>query len=186
MRAWVRLSLEQSEFRVAGEASSTAEALELVGRRAPDLLLVDYRLSDGVGVELVKQLRRSGVQTPALLMTANSEEGLNEAARDAGVQGTVLKTGKPEELLDALRAVAAGSGGFDGRHPRRPRGVRALSPREREVLRLVAAGETNRAIAEQLGVSDQTVKTLLSRVFGKLDVRKRAEAVAAAHRQGLL
>jgi DNA-binding NarL/FixJ family response regulator len=186
VRTWARLSIQHSEFRVAGEASTASEAIEAVQRRRPDLLLVDYRLGDGVGIELVKELRRAGVGAPAVLMTANAEEGLNEAARAAGVQATVLKTGKPDELLDVLRATAAGAGAFDWRHPRRSRGAGALSPREREVLTLVAAGETNRAIAERLGVGDQTVKTIVARVFAKLNVRKRAEAVAAAHKQGLL
>jgi DNA-binding NarL/FixJ family response regulator len=186
VRDWVRLALGGSEFRLAGTASTAAEALELARRRRPDLLLSDHRLPDGVGTELVRDLRRAGLGFAAIVMTANPERGFNEAAREAGAQGTALKSGKVDELLAALRAVAAGEHAFDARHPPRARGRGALSPREREVLRLVAAGSTNREIAVELGVGDETVKTLLSRTFAKLGVKRRAEAVDAAHNLGLL
>jgi DNA-binding NarL/FixJ family response regulator len=186
VRSWVRLALQGSEFRVAGEASTASEALDLASRRNPDLLLVDYRLPDMLGTELVRMLRRAGVDAPVVLMTANPERGFNEAAREAGAQGTTLKSGSPDELLDALRALAAGKSSFDARHPERPAGRAALSPREREVVRLVAGGATNREVAEALNVGPETVKTLLARTYAKLGVRRRAEAVAEAQRQGLL
>lgn len=186
VRGWVRLALESSSFRVVGEASTRNEALELARRRAPDVLLVDYRLGDSTGTELVRELRVAGIAAPAVLMTAKTEAGFNEAVREAGAQGTVLKTGSIAELLDALLAVSGGETSFDGRHPRRDSGRAALSPRERDVLRLVAAGSTNREIAQELGVADETVKTLVARTFSKLGVRKRAEAVSEAHRLGLL
>ena len=186
VRGWVRLSLQGSGFRVIGEAATSAEALELVERRRPDVLLVDYNLPDGVGAELIRELRRRGVVAPALLMTAHAQRGFNEVAREAGAQGTVLKTGRVEVLLAALRSIADGEEAFDERHPRRPAGRAPLSPRERDVLRLVAGGATNREIALALGVGDETVKTLLARTFAKLGVRRRAEAVSAAHKHGLL
>jgi DNA-binding NarL/FixJ family response regulator len=186
VRGWVRLSLRNSEFRLAGEAEDAATATDLCARRAPDLLLLDYRLPDLVGTELLRELRRRGVAAPAILMTANGERGMNEAAREAGAQGTVLKTGRADELLLALRLVNDGGDSFDGRHPRRPSGEGALSPRERQVLELVAAGATNREVAAALGLGDETVKTLLGRTFAKLGVRRRAEAVSAAHARGLL
>src|SRR2546422_1855710 len=101
-------------------------------------------------------------------MTANVDQGFNEEAREAGAEGTLLKTGKAEELLSTLGTVGAGRPSFDGRHPKRDPGRGALSPREREVLRLVAGGSTNRDIAEALSVGDETVKTLLARAFAKL------------------
>ena len=186
VRGWIRLALEGSEFRVAGEAASAAEALELVRRRAPQLLLVDYRLPDRIGTELVRELRHQGVVTPAVLMTAHLEPGFNETVREAGAQGCVLKTGHVDEMLAALRGALAGGFGVDGRHPRRAPGAASLSRREREVLVLVAAGRTNKEIASELGLSSETVKTLLSRTFAKLGAHRRAEAVAAAHGLGLL
>lgn len=186
VRSWVRLALERSEFRLVGECSAAAEVFELVERRAPQLLLIDHRLPDRLGIELVRDLRQRGVKTPVVVMTAQVEHGFNENARAAGAQGSVLKTGNAHELLTALRLVIAGSQAFDGRHPRRAPGRAALSPREREVLRLVADGRTNKEIAAALGVGDETVKTLLARIFAKLDVKRRAEAVAAAVREGFL
>jgi DNA-binding NarL/FixJ family response regulator len=183
---WVRMAFDSSEIRLAGVAVSAAEALALADRRQVDVLLVDYRLPDGRGTELVRDLRLKGVAAPALLMTANEESGFNEAAREAGAQGTVLKTGSADELVEAVRRVHDGDASYDARHPRRAAGKTALSPREREVLRLVASGSTNQQIASQLGVGSETVKTLLARTFAKLGVRRRAEAVSAAHDLGLL
>ena len=186
VRGWVRTALEPTEFRILGEAESCAEAREFVRRHRPDLLLVDQRLTDGLGTELVRTLRRDGVAAPALLMTAARSRGFNELVREAGGQGSVLKSGSVSELLDALRSVAMGDGVVDTRHPPRAAGRATLSPRERQVLRLVAQGRTNREIAVELDVGAETVKTLLTRAFAKLGARRRAEAVAAAHERGLL
>ena len=186
VRGWVRLSLDGTEFRIAGEASSVDEAVELVERRRPELLLVDYKLGRATGTELLRELRQRGVGTPSVIMTANREQGFNELAREAGAQGTLLKTGKGDELLGALRAVSAGGHQFDERHPRRPPGRAALSPREREVLRLVSTGATNRQVAAALEIGEESVKTMLGRAFAKLGVSRRAVAVSEAHRRGLL
>lgn len=186
VRSWVRVALEGTEFDVVGEAANGAEAADLIARRNPGLLLLDYGLGDVVATELLRDLRRDGRDQPAVIMTASPRQGFNEDARDAGAQGTVLKTGRVEELLAALRSVLAGEDAFDGRHPRRAPGRAALSPRERQVLRMVAGGATNREVAAALGLGDETVKTLLGRVFGKLGVRRRAEAVSEGHRLGLI
>jgi DNA-binding NarL/FixJ family response regulator len=186
VRGWVRLSLRDSEFRIVGEAEDAVQARALIERRRPDVLLVDYRLPDQAGTELIRDLRQEGFAAPVVLMTANNERGLNEAVRAVGGQGTVLKTGSTEEMLGALRGVLAGGQAFDPRHPPRDPSQSALSRREREVLRLVATGATNRDVALELGVGDETVKTLLSRTFAKLGARRRAEAVSRAHELGLL
>jgi DNA-binding NarL/FixJ family response regulator len=185
-RSWVRFCVRGSELRVAAEASSARETLDLASRRTVDVLLVDQRLPDRSGTELIRELRRGGVLVPAIVMSRSVERGLNEDARDCGAHGTLLKTGSAEELLGALRAVARGERAFDGRYPRRDAARAALSPREREILGLVASGRTNREISVALGVGDETVKTLLSRTFVKLGARRRAHAVAAAHERGLL
>jgi len=185
VRDWLRYLLDGTEFRLAGEASSAAEARALFPRRLPDLLLVDYRLPDGLGTELVRELRAHR-PTRSLVMTANPEPGLSEAARAVGASGTTLKTGRGAEVLAALRAVASGATLYDERHPTRAPGRNPLSRREREALRLVASGSTNREIAAELGVGPETVKTLLARAFAKLGATRRAEAVAAAHRERLL
>lgn len=191
VRAWVRYCLDGTEFYVAGEAAAADEARRLVARRRPKVLLVDLHLgarAAASGVDLVRELRREGEPAVALVMTARPEPGLNEAAQAAGVQGTVLKRGRADDLLDALRSVLEGETAFDPGHPRRAEDEPGaqLSNRERDVVRLVAAGATNREIARELGIGEETVKTLLARAYSKLGVRRRAEAVAAAHERGLL
>jgi DNA-binding NarL/FixJ family response regulator len=181
LRGWVKLALRESEFRIVGEAASATETAPLATELEPDLLLID-----ATGVTVVSEVRAHGVSVPALLMTASPERGFNENAREAGAQGTVLSTGSIAELLASLRAVSRGEPSFDSRHPRRPSGQSSLSGREREVLRLVAEGNTNREIASELGISDQTVKTLVARSSAKLGVRRRGDAVAAARGLGLL
>ena len=186
VRAWVRLVLKGSEFSVGGEAPTTAAALDLIARRRGDVLLVDQRLPDRFGTELIRQLRQGGNRTPAVLIAARAETGLNEAAREAGAQGSVLKRGSAEELLETLRRVVRGDEAFDPRHPRRPPQHGALSPREREVVLLLTTGATNREISEQLGIGTESVKTLLARSYTKLGVSRRAEAIAAAHELGMV
>lgn len=186
VRSWVRLCVRDTELRVAGEARSAQEAEELVGRRHCDVLLVDQHLPDRLGTELVRSLRRQGVDLPVVLMTASAEQGLNEAAREAGAQASVIKSSDPERLLAVIRDALAGGGVFDAAHPRRPEGQATLAPREQQVIVLVAAGKTNREAAAQLGISDETVKTLLERAYKKLGVRRRAEAVLEARRRGLV
>lgn len=185
VRSWVRAAVAGTEFRLAGEAERGADAVRLVERRRPDILLVDQLLPDWTGTELVKELRRRGWQTPVVLMTSAPREGLNEAAREAGVQGTVVKSGEADTLLATLRSVAAGKTAIRAPHPPAVRRVQ-LSSREREILRLVAAGLSNNEIAARLGISAETVKTMLYRAFEKLGVHRRSEAVSAAHRRGLL
>lgn len=186
VRHWVRASLADSEFTVAGEAATPDEALRLIGRRRFDLILVDYRMPGRSGLELIRELRAVGNQAPAVLITAAAEAGLNERALEAGAQGTAVKSSSGPDLLAALRAAASGVPRFAAAHPQRPSGHRPLAPRERDVLRLVATGRTNPEIAAELDLGAETVKTLLERIFDKLGVRRRAEAVAIAERQGLL
>lgn len=186
VRAWVRASLQGSELRVAGEAASAAEARSLIAQRRVDVLLLDYRLPDVVATEFLHALRREGVAAPALVMTANPVPGLNEAARESGAQGVVRKRGDSEELLHALREVAAGREVADAEHPLRKPGATALSPRERATLRLAAEGHTNGRIARDLGLGVETVKTMLGRAYTKLGVHSRTEAVAEALRRDLL
>lgn len=186
VRSWVRETLRESAYRIAGEAGSATEALELMGRRHADLLLVDQHLPDQLGTELVRDLRRLGNRTPVVLMTASAEQGLNELAREAGAQASVVKSSDAGRLIEVLDAVSSGGDLFDASHPRRPEAEAPLAPREREVIRLAAQGLTNKEVAGRLGISDETVKTLLERAYAKLGARRRAEAVLEARRRGIL
>jgi len=187
VRAWLAASLSDTEFRISGEARSVESAIELLGRRRADLLLVDYHLGGATGLELVRRLRATGNLTPAILMTAHAATGMNEAAREAGAQASMIKQVARDAMLNQMRVVVRGGvGSFDPEHPKRPDGQRSLAPREREILGLIAAGLTNRQIAEELALSAETIKTYIERIYGKLGVHRRAEAVAEGTRRGLL
>jgi DNA-binding NarL/FixJ family response regulator len=186
VESWLRMSLKDSVFKLAEVAISADDAMHALNARTFDIVLVDFHLPNKSGGELVREMRANGKLVPVVLMTANAHRGFNEVAREVGAQGSVLKTGSVDDLLSALRRVLCGERITDVRHPRRPDGQAALSRREREVIRLVAKGSTNREIAAELGIADETVKTLVARVFAKLGTRRRAEAVAAAHERGVL
>ncbi|TMM28084.1 MAG: response regulator transcription factor [Actinobacteria bacterium] len=181
LRAWVRLSLAGTELRVAGETEGAEDTARLAAELEPHVVLVE-----ATGTELVSELREAGISVPVVLLSPTPKRGFNENAREAGAQGTVLATGSIGRLVAALRAVLRGEPSFDAAHPGRPAGQSALSPRERDVLRLVGRGATNREIANELEIGDQTVKTLLARSCAKLGVSRRADAVAAARGLGLL
>lgn len=118
VRTWLEAALSETEFRVAGTASTAAEAVDLATQHVPGLVLTDYRLPDRLGTELVQELRLRGIRAPVVVMTANRERGLNDVAREAGAQATVLKDGRAG-LLASLRAVERGEQSFDVRHPPR-------------------------------------------------------------------
>lgn len=186
-RRWVRSTLEPTEFTVVIEQST---APDLDATRLVDghdgLLLIENRFVHATGLDAVRALRSAGFTAPALLMSAVPQRGLNDAARAAGAQGTILKAGSSVALLAALRTVAAGGESFDGSHPPLPAGQGILSPREREILRLVARGATNGEVAAQLGLGRESVKTLLSRAFQKLGAKGRTDAVSRALEKGVL
>jgi DNA-binding NarL/FixJ family response regulator len=186
VRDWLRTAFRGTEFRVAGEAATSAEALEMAARRHADLLLVDHRLDTELGTDLVRSLRKEGNAAPAVLMTADPLRGLNETAREAGIQGSIVKTADREQLLAVLRSVLEGRGYYDPAHPKRRDGEAALAPRERDVIRLVAAGKTNKEAARELGIGEESVKTMLERAYTKLGAHRRAEAVLEARRRGIV
>jgi len=186
VRAWLRAALRKTEFRLAAESPTAGQALEAVESRRPNLLLVDFHLPDRQGTQLVRELRNRGTTAPIVLMTSTPQEGLNELAREAGAQATVLKTSETSDLLEVLRRVVAGGARFAPEHPRRRPGTAPLSAREREVLGLVAEGKTNREIASNLELGPETVKTLLERVYAKLGVHGRLAAVLTAKDLGLV
>lgn len=186
VRTWLRRVLEAKGFSVRLEAGTASEATQILPRSRTSVVLVDQRLPDRSGTELVHSLREADCLVPAIVMSATPIEGLNEAAREAGAQGTYLKTGRAVGLLAAIQRVLEGECSFDSGHPARPPGLCRLTPREREVLRRASDGATNREIAGELDVSSETVKTLLARSFLKLGARRRTEAVAVARRFHLI
>jgi DNA-binding NarL/FixJ family response regulator len=181
------------EFEVLGEASNGREAVTLALARKPDVVLMDLRMPGTDGVTAIRELSTASPETHVLVLTTYGDDSDVLAAIDAGATGYLLKDAPREELLRGVRAAAQGQSVLSpsvaatllGR-VRAPQPEAPLSPRELEVLRLIARGATNREAAKQLFISEATVKTHLIHVYAKLGVGDRASAVAAAYERGLL
>jgi two-component system response regulator DesR len=163
-------------------ARSGTEALELARRFEPDVALVDLFLADESGVDVCAALREASPKTRVLLISGAGRMS-PAAARAAGASGFVPKDLEARDVIAAVRAVGMGQTMFATKasQPAPP-----LTEREREVLDLIAAGSTNREIAEQLYLSPHTVKEHTSALYRKLGARNRADAVQRAQRVGLL
>jgi DNA-binding NarL/FixJ family response regulator len=182
----------EPDMQVVGEAGHGAEALARVAGAAPDVVLMDLRMPTMGGVEAIVALRTAAPGVRVLVLTTFDTDRDVLPAIEAGATGYLLKDTPREELLRAVRAAHRGeavlspavAGRLMGqvRAPERD----ALSAREMEVLRLVAAGSTNREAAKALFISEATVKTHLLHIYAKLEVRDRASAVAAGYQRGLL
>jgi DNA-binding NarL/FixJ family response regulator len=181
------------DFEVLGEAASGVEAVALALARRPQVVLMDLRMPGGDGVSAIRELAERLPTTRVLVLTTYGDDGDVLAAIDAGATGYLLKDAPREELLRGVRAAARGESVLSpsvaatvlGR-VRAPEPEAPLSPRELEVLALVARGATNREAAAQLFISEATVKTHLLHVYAKLGVNDRASAVAAGYERGLL
>ncbi|WP_225437976.1 response regulator [Candidatus Frankia nodulisporulans] len=180
------------EFTVVAEAADGAEAVRVAGALEVDVILMDLRMPGTGGVEAITELRRQGHPARVLVLTTFDSDRDVLPAIEAGATGYLLKDARRDELLRAVRAAHTGrsvlapsvAGTLMNRVGTREPG--ALSPRELEVLRLVAAGATNQAAARTLLVSEATIKTHLVHLYGKLGVRDRAAAVAVAYERGIL
>jgi DNA-binding NarL/FixJ family response regulator len=183
---------DDAEFEVVGEAGDGAEAVRLAGQLDVDVVLMDLRMPTMGGVEATARLRKEGHQARVLILTTYDTDRDVLPAIEAGATGYLLKDAPRDELLRAVRAAYAGQSvlapsvasslvGMVG-----PRPYERLSPRELEVLRLVAEGGTNQAVARRLLVSETTIKTHLLHIYTKLGVRDRAAAVSAAYKKGLI
>jgi DNA-binding NarL/FixJ family response regulator len=198
-RAGFRAVLEAAVgIEVAGEAADGEAAVEAARRDRPDVVLMDIRMPGLDGIEATRQMPGQKV---LILTTFGLDEYIVEALR-AGASGFLLKDAPVEELLAAIRAVAAGDAQLSPAVTRRllnqvarrlpapvPRdddGLAELTPRELEVLRLIAGGFSNAEIAEALVVSDPTVKSHVSSLLGKLGLRDRVQAVIYAYEHGLV
>ncbi|MEU1529851.1 response regulator transcription factor [Streptomyces fagopyri] len=195
----------QPDLEVVGEAADGRTAVESARRLRPDVVVMDIRMPVLDGIEATRLLAGPHAVDPAKVLvvtTFNLDEYVYEALR-AGASGFLLKDAPPRELVHGIRTIAAGEsllapavtrqlvGRFADRirDPRRTAAAEALSvlaPRETEVLRFIAEGLSNAEIAERMVISRETVKTYVSRILTKLDLRDRVQAVVLAHRVGLV
>ena len=180
------------DIAVVGEASDGAEAVALAQLHAPDVVLMDLRMPGMDGVAALREFARCGIASRVVVLTTFDADADVLPAIAAGATGYLLKDASREELLHAIRAAAAGRTVLAPEVASRLLGrVRApeaglLTPRELEILGLVADGATNRAAGDRLHLSEATVKTHLLSIYGKLGVGDRAAAVAEGFRRGLL
>ncbi|MEU4009783.1 response regulator [Streptomyces pseudogriseolus] len=192
----------QPDMEVAGECADGRAAVDLAAKVRPDVVVMDVRMPVLDGIEATRLLAGSGVRDPVKVLvvtTFNLDEYVYEALR-AGASGFLLKDAPPDRLLHGIRTVASGAALLDpevtrqlvGRYASRIRpsdgGDREipLTPRELEVLRLIADGLSNSEIAAALVISQETVKTFVSRILSKLNLRDRVQAVVYAYRRGLV
>jgi DNA-binding NarL/FixJ family response regulator len=183
---------DDAEFEVVGEAGDGAEAVRLAERLEVDVILMDLRMPRMGGVEAITTLRRRGHPARVLILTTYDTDRDVLPAIDAGATGYLLKDAPRDELIRAVRAAYAGQSVLAPSVASTLLGLvgsgnpDALTPRELEVLRLVAEGGTNQAVARKLHVSETTIKTHLLHIYTKLGVRDRAAAVSTAYKRGLI
>jgi DNA-binding NarL/FixJ family response regulator len=190
----------EPDLEVVGEAADGRETIEAVRTQRPDVVLMDIRMPNLDGIEATRRLAAAAHAPRVLILTTfDLDQYVYEALR-AGASGFLLKDATAEELLQAVRVVAAGEAllspsitrrliaDYARRPPpnERPAALDELTPRELEVLRLIARGLSNRDIARKLVLGDATIKTHVARIFAKLDLHDRTQAVVLAYETGLV
>lgn len=198
---YVTIFDSQADMVVVGEAEDGATGVALVERLRPDVVVMDVRMPVLDGIEATRRIAGPDVVAPAkvLVVTTFNLDGYVYDALRAGASGFLLKDASPVELVGGVRTVAAGEAllapavtrKLIGRYADRVRPaevepVNVLTGREREVLVLIADGLSNAEIAAELVISHETVKTYVSRILAKLDLRDRVQAVVFAYRTGLV
>jgi len=183
----------EQDLTLVGEAADGAEAVRLIIEHQPDVVLLDLRLPQLSGIEVMRRVRPQAPGTRFLVLTTYDTDEYIAPALAAGAQGYLLKDAEPEDLYRAIRALMEGGAALEPKvaarvlgHLSEEHANEELSEREMEVLRLLPSGASNKAIALQLGLSENTIKSHISHIFGKLGVQSRAEAVSSAVQRGLL
>jgi len=202
VRAGFRLLIDsEPDLVVLGEAADGAQAVALAATASPDVVLMDIRMPVLDGIEATSQITAAGPEPRVLILTTFDLDEYVFGALRAGASGFLLKDRPPEELLAAIRVIAAGEALLAPNVTRRliahfarqpdplrapPAALARLTAREREVLTLIAAGQSNTEISGQLAMSVPTVKTHISRLLAKLAARDRAQLVVIAFQAGLV
>jgi len=199
-RGLVSLLSQQENLEVIGEASDGEEALEKAKELMPDVILMDIRMPKINGLEATRRIKAEMPYVKILMLTVSDEEQDLFEAIKSGASGYLLKNLEPEDLIRYLEGVRRGEAPIDPlmaskilqefkrgmETPRPPTGPELLTPREREILELVAMGDANKEIARKLGISENTVKNHLRNILEKLHLQNRVQAAMYAIREGLI
>jgi DNA-binding NarL/FixJ family response regulator len=201
MRAGLaELLADEPEIEVVGQASTGPEAVERARRLNPDIVLMDVRMPDMDGIEATRRLMRAAPRTRVVILTTFEQDDYIFGALRAGASGFLLKRTRPEELIDAVHTVAAGDSLLSPSVTRRvvermsqqptpdlsnQAKLDELTAREREVLKLVASGLSNREIGDRLVVEEATVRSHIRRILMKLGLRDRVQIVIFAYETGV-
>ena len=191
VRMGLRTLLERrAGFNVVAEAGSVAEAVAGAHQALPDVIVMDVRLPDGTGVEACREIRSERPETKVIMLTSYADDEAVYGSIMAGASGYLLKQTRGQSLAEAIERVAAGESlldpGVTDKVLARMRQLAAgetdelasLSPQERRILGLIAEGKTNKEIADEVFLSDKTVKNYVSSILSKLNLRRRSEAAA--------
>ncbi|NUM52263.1 MAG: response regulator transcription factor [Candidatus Hydrogenedentes bacterium] len=192
-RGIVQLLHEEEDIRVCGEAEDVVGALEAIGRETPDIVVVDLSLRDSNGLDLLREMRQRFPDLRALVLTMHTEPNYVEKALRLGARGYITKDQADEQIIDALRKVAAGGLYLDpstneavllrlvdGPKKSMDDQVNELSQRERSVFLLMGQGKNSRDIANRLGLNVKTVETYRRRIRAKLDVSNMSQLTHTA------
>ncbi len=200
-RALIALLSSDKQLRVVGEVSNGERAIQVTEELSPNIILMDIQMPGCGGLEATRRIREKGFSGGILMLTVSDKDDDLFAAIKAGANGYLLKNAEPEELIYAIAHVARGEaiispvmatkllGEFTSLAQKKAQRIAqetALSPREEEILKLVAGGASNKEIASTLFISENTVKTHLRNIMGKLHLKNRYQAVAYAARGGLI
>lgn len=200
VRQGLKTLLERRErLAVVAEAGSVEEAVREAQRTEPDVIVMDVRLPDGTGVEACREIRAERPSTKVLMLTSYADEEAVFASLMAGASGYLLKQTRARELVSAIETVATGGSLLDpavadralqriravaaGERTPEERQLETLTEQERRILPLIAEGKTNKEIANELILSDKTVKNYVSSILSKLGLTRRSQAAAFAAKQ---
>ncbi|MET0245667.1 MAG: response regulator transcription factor [Sphingomonas sp.] len=193
--AGIEILLDKTNFEIVAKVNSGAAALEILASARPDMLILDNSMPERTGLDVLRTLRNRGDNRPVILLTGSLNDLITKEAMQLGVNGIVIKSTAPRDLLVCLETVAQGRRWLDQEVMQRAMDLamspdlstdplEGLSSRERAVAALVQRGLRNKEIADELGLTEGTVKVHLHKVFDKLGVRSRTDLILLAQERG--